>query len=141
METTVKFAEFFEVKTRDNGERYYCLTDAAPAWMADAVREAHDDEMPNDWRYQMCARIFEAIDNGETEPYLIADSLVMVYTSDLLKWVRENLHRTGLVDDILSGDVGMVAPDSLSGLLMAAQAECIGLMADVILQAVLDNAE
>ena len=63
------------------------------------VRELHDDEMPNNWRYQI---IFDLLhnfvneyDQDDLEDYLheIADGLVDVYNVDLIKWVSENISR------------------------------------------------
>ena len=65
----------------------------------DFVRELHDDEMPNNWRYQI---IFDLLhnfvneyDQDDLEGYLheIADSLVDVYNTDRAKWLAEDINR------------------------------------------------
>ena len=63
------------------------------------VRELHDDEMPNNWRYQI---IFDLLhnfvneyDQDDLEGYLheIADSLVDVYNTDRAKWLADDINR------------------------------------------------
>jgi uncharacterized protein YpuA (DUF1002 family) len=63
------------------------------------VRELHDDEMPNDWRYQI---IFDLLhnfvneyDQDDLEGHLseIADSLVDIYNSDRAKWLADDINR------------------------------------------------
>ncbi len=65
----------------------------------DFVRELHDDEMPNNWRYQI---IFDLLhnfvneyDQDDLEGYLheIADSLVDVYNTDRAKWLADDINR------------------------------------------------
>ena len=111
----MKLADYFKRNDRyariDSPEperTFYTLTDDAPEWLTDAVREAHDDEGPNDWRFETCYRIALAIDETE-EPAdgldvgdfanTTADSLTDVYTSDLLTWLAGHLGRVSDVDD------------------------------------------
>ena len=63
------------------------------------VRELHDDEMPNNWRYQI---IFDLLhnfvneyDQDDLEGHLseIADSLVDVYNTDRAKWLADDINR------------------------------------------------
>ena len=65
----------------------------------DFVEELHDDEMPNNWRYQI---IFDLLhnfvneyDQDDLEGYLheIADSLVDVYNVDRARWLADDINR------------------------------------------------
>ena len=80
----------FEKAHRPDGEVYTRLREDAPDWMRNAVHETHDDEAPNDWRYEMCAAIWDEItDDGDggMEPWEYTSRLVDVYTGDLLNWL------------------------------------------------------
>lgn len=91
MSTT--YTKFFERKARDNGEVYYTLTDDAPEWLRDAVYEAHDGEMPNDWRFETCYAILACFEDGSTDPGDVADSLTDVYNHDLARWLSDDVTR------------------------------------------------
>jgi hypothetical protein len=127
---------YFTRAVRDDGTTYTTLTDEHPDWLHDAVYEAHDDELPNDWRYETCAQVAEAIDEGDTDASTIADSLTDIYNADLLAWVSGNLGRMSDVDEAMEDG----SHDSLASLLMAGQYRCIERMAQILLDAV-DEAE
>tara|TARA_Y100000356_G_scaffold99758_1_gene85153 strand:- start:5 stop:421 length:417 start_codon:yes stop_codon:yes gene_type:complete len=63
------------------------------------VRELHDDEMPNNWRYQIIFHLLHNFvneyDQDDLEGYLheIADSLVDVYNTDRAKWLADDINR------------------------------------------------
>ena len=65
----------------------------------DFVKELHDDELPNNWRYTIITDLLQNFVNeyeqDNLEDYLseIADSLVDVYNSDLIKWVNDDISR------------------------------------------------
>ncbi len=99
----------FKTKHRPDGTTYTCLVDTAPEWLREAVYEAHDGEMPNEWRYEKCAGLWDAIideANGGVEPYELAEDLIDVYTTDLLAWLTPC--RVHYVDTAITefGDIG-----------------------------------
>ena len=65
----------------------------------DFVKELHDDEFPNNWRYTIITDLLQNFVNeyeqDDLENYLheITDSLVDVYNSDLIKWVNDDISR------------------------------------------------
>ena len=65
----------------------------------DFVRELHNDEFPNNWRYTIITDLLQNFvneyDQDDLENYLheITDSLVDVYNSDLIKWVNDDISR------------------------------------------------
>ena len=79
------------------------------------VQEAHLGEFPNDWRFDTVHSIASTlaempdsedwdVDNFRDESHEVADSLVDVYTSDLLQWVAGNINRHQWDDsDIANG--------------------------------------
>lgn len=129
--------EHFTRQTRDDGVSYVTLADEHPDWLYDAVHAAHDDELPNDWRYATCRSIAEMIDDGTTDAAEIADALTDVYNANLLAWVSDNLGRMAYVDEALAEG----SYDTLAGALMAGQFRCIEQMAQVLLDAADEDAD
>jgi hypothetical protein len=89
--------KYFELKTRSNGNEFYCLKHGHPEWIRDVCRECHGDMMPDDYKYQFIhealLEICEAKDLEDIQ--LEAD----IYTADLLKWLSSNLTRTTYMDE------------------------------------------
>lgn len=123
-ETARAFADAFETRTRTGCEHQDCdehdrpafvaLKDDAPEWMTAAVHEAHGDMLPDDWCYQACSRVADAIAetleyDGDADPLDIeaetCDALVDVYTANLTAWLASNLARVGYCDEALA-DMG-----------------------------------
>ena len=59
----------FTQKKRDDGASFWCLTEQARQSVDDLtsfIRELHDDEMPNDWRYEtivdICTYLMDLIE-------------------------------------------------------------------------------
>lgn len=114
-------AHAFQLQTRDDGSTYYSFRDGSPDWMTEAVYAAHDEELPNDWRYSVCnflaqnlakyATADEARDNiGD-----LADAQATIYTSDLLNWYAARPGRLDYADqaDLEIGDHGALIGDRL----------------------------
>ena len=88
------------------------------------VRELHDDEMPNNWRYQIIFDLLHNFVNEYEQDQLedclseIADSLVDVYNVDRARW---------LADDISRGCIGIDTTNktSIFELIGVAQYEAI----------------
>lgn len=135
-----ELAKQFETRTRDSRTRYVTLIDGRPDWIYDAVVMAHEDELPDDWRYETCQSICYLIDDGITEASEIADSLADIYTSDLIAWLGGHWCRPVWVDNARAD--GLIEPDAdLETQLRIGQYCCIESMASIFLQAVQDNQE
>ena len=65
----------------------------------DFVRELHDDELPNNWRYEIITDLLQNFvneyDQDDLEDVLheITDSLVDVYNTDRAKWLADDVSR------------------------------------------------
>lgn len=61
---------------------------------------AHADMLPDDYRYKMIHDVLcNMDDDDDCDPTDMLDSLVPIYSSDLLAWVSSNLTRIGYCDD------------------------------------------
>lgn len=124
----------FIVKNRvPSGDSYTTLADDAPAWLKDAVREAHDDELPGDWRYATCAGLVYQIieeDLDEDELSDLVDGEVDIYTTRLLDWLRDDVSRKSYIEEAIDTfgidplDVGDIDKQIMMG-----QSLCIEQMA------------
>jgi len=133
---------YFQQRTRDNGETFYCLADHAPEWVLDAVREAHDGESPDDWRYETCADIFEMYSEYGDEEWIaedVAEGLADTYTADLLTWYANNVGRCAYVDDFSDGV--SLSNAGLSSVLRMGQQMAISNMAETIRMSIVENLE
>ena len=125
----------FTQSTRDNGSKYWHLTNDAScsAELVKLTSDCHDTELPNDWRYSMIVSIIDSImdyDNNtdwSDAAHCIADSLTTVYNSELFQWYADNVERIEYVNDGI--DEGLISKDQLlMSQLMAGQYHCIHCM-------------
>lgn len=106
-------AGWFDTAERADGKRFVRTRDGAPEWVADIVREAHGDFLPDDWRYQViwdAVAHIEEFGDDEDIAFQFADSHVDVYTSDRLAWLASNLNRASYCDE--AQEEGLVTQDA-----------------------------
>lgn len=145
----MKIGHFFVGAVRSDGSEYVLLTDDAPDWLKDAVREAHDFELPDDWRYATAAAIAVSLDEALDEEGVdgwgwdgwddwvmsTAEALVDVYNTDLARWLAGDVRRGEYVDRSIdefgATDVGADVFRSIR----VGQFYCIEEMARVLLAA------
>lgn len=145
--TRTKIAPFFERRrTRDSGEAFYTLKDDKPEWLQDAVMDAHNGEMPDDWIYEQCSAIADMIDDYDPDDDLedatheMADGLVDVYTHDLNRWYAANLCRAEWVEQ--AREEGLIDADAdITARFSAGQYLQLRFIADQLVGAVIDNEE
>ena len=90
-----QLSTYFELV--DLGDRaFYALTKDAPEEVIDLVRELHEGEAPNDWRYTVIATLLEALAKGYELDQAI-DDCIDLYNSDAVKWL-EVLSRSSYID-------------------------------------------
>lgn len=87
-------------------EVFYRLREGRPDWVRDLVYAAHNDMLPDDWRFQCIMSACEYIagsegDDIEDAQNGFADGYVDVYTSSLLAWLSSNLRRLSYCDEAL----------------------------------------
>jgi hypothetical protein len=93
-----KMVKAIEQKTRDNGEKFYCLKDKAPKWMTGVCCAAHENGaiLPDDYRYQFIVDALEIIAEGGTsdEAQEGFDNWESdIYTNSLTAWLHSRCDR------------------------------------------------
>jgi hypothetical protein len=136
--------KYFVTRTRDNGDKFVTLTDDAPEWLADAVREAHQGDLPDDWIYTECRAACDAIDDGsiasEDDIHAHADSRVEIYTAKLARWYADMcLSSTYSEAECRAEEIG--PGDGVNDRLMRIQYCAIEYIAETIFRAFEDNQE
>ena len=135
-------SSLFERATRADGSTYIVLTTTPETeWLRDAVYAAHDGELPNDWRFQICAHIVELLEDGYSADMHseLADSLVDVYTANLFAWLAADQSRTAYCDEAWSDDLASASDHGIVGLISAGQYLAISAMVDILAQAIEEN--
>jgi len=98
----------FENKKRDNGDMFVVLggpEDEIRELASSALRLAHSDELPNDWRYEVCSLACDAIAEAEEADELseiineVAENATTVYNSQLFSWYAENSTRLSYAEE------------------------------------------
>ena len=103
-ELAEQFCRCFEIRRRDDGSTYWAAKRDSRSWddeFESVIRQLHDGELPNDWRYSEIVRIAgelldllqEAELAGEEEalPTELADQISCEadpYRSELLEWLE-----------------------------------------------------
>ena len=126
--------------TREDGSRYVTLSDD-DHWseirddLMELCREAHNGELPNDWRWETIYSIVDDLNSDgwdDDTAAELSDRYVDVYTGDLLTWVAGNTNRCHWES---WDDEGIVEPTTdLVQLLRIRQCEEIDLMVRSVIE-------
>ena len=112
------FKESLTRDKRQDGSEYVCLWESQfKENLQEIIRECHNGEFPNDWRYEMVDSIIDSLyehfitynndcDLSDFRDYEIVDNLVDIYNYDLAKWLSDNNSRGCFEDDCFKNDNG-----------------------------------
>ena len=112
------FKESLTRDKRQDGSEYVCLWDNQfKDNLQEIIRECHNGEFPNDWRYQIVDSIIDSLyehfitynndlDLDDFRDYEIVDNLVDISNYDLTKWLSDNHSRGYFEDDCFSDNKG-----------------------------------
>lgn len=98
----------FENKKRENGDVFIVLEgpeDQTRESASSAIRSAHSEELPNDWRYEVCSLacgvISEAREGEELSEIIneVAENATTIYNSQLFSWYAENSTRLSYAEE------------------------------------------
>jgi hypothetical protein len=98
-----------ETASRDDGSSFLRLSSSAPSWGQSCIREAHDEELPNDSRYDLISSCLEALAEGSFDDeeearealYDLSRDLLPCYTEELLQWFSARCSRLSSCDEAL----------------------------------------
>jgi len=140
--TAATLRSAFTTKERGDGSTFTACKDdiAIDSDLKTLIRECHDDELPNDWRYEMIVSILDSITEYDSDTewsdaaYEIEDNLTEMSTYKLFQWYADNSSR---IDYVNTGiDEGMISKEMLiTNQLMAGQYLCIQQMTFKIMSA------
>jgi hypothetical protein len=137
--------------TRTDGTEYRMLREDCPMHddLQDIVRAAHDDELPNDWRfgmaYDLCHALLDysqplacAVTLDDYQEWVgdIVELQIDTSTHALLTWLADNVSRCHF-DDV-DAWVGNADGSDIADLAQRRQREAIATMAHTILQGIAD---
>lgn len=121
---------------RSDGVKYWRFSDRAcmdmPGELNEFFYELHDDEGPNDWRYDTIVSILEALINtDDLEDWDhhdlacgIADNITDIYNSDLFQWYADQPDRVGYIEEATAEGLITEDTDTIARLTIG-QHECI----------------
>lgn len=112
------FKESLTRDKREDGSEYVCLWETQ--WkdnLQEIIRECHNGEFPNDWRYEIVESIIDSLyehfiiynndpDLNDFRDYEVIDNLVDISNYDLAKWLSDNNSRGYFEDDCFRNDNG-----------------------------------
>ena len=140
--TAATMRSAFTTKEREDGSTFTACRDdiAIDSDLETLIRECHDDELPNDWRYEMIVSILDSITEYDSDTewsdaaYEIEDNLTEMSTYKLFQWYADNSSRidyvnTGIDEDMISKEM------LITNQLMAGQYLCIQQMTFKIMSA------
>ena len=134
----------FTQDKRQDGTLYWCLTEQARQSVDDLtewLRGLHDDELPNDWRYETIVSILDALMDVEgladyEDHHDLVDGIANnntdIYNADLLQWYADIPSRVAYIDDAQSEGLIDTNTDTIARLTIG-QNECIRSMCHQII--------
>lgn len=139
------------LNAREDGSTYRTVSDALPDWvrrnLLEVIWDAHNEELPNDWRYEMVHRLADAFlmySQPQPQPWAledfadaigeIADACTDISTSALLGWLADHPGRCCFGDpETACSDID---GSDIADLARRRQTEEIAWMATVILEGI-----
>ena len=126
----------FTQEKRQDGTTFWTYTDQARQSTDDLatwIGELHDDELPNDWRYETIVSILDALmdveglaDHEDHDDLVqgISDNITDIYNGALLQWYADIPSRVAYIDDAQSEGLIDTNTDTIARLTIG-QNECI----------------
>ena len=109
-----------------NGERQWKLNDEASMDLSKLIMTMHDEELPNNWRFDTIFDIFTALNTDEPiDTFQVADDMVDIYNHDLKKWMSTHTRDSYVDEAIEDGLVEMSEINLIVDLIRIGQFQCI----------------
>lgn len=113
-EIAAEAATQFQATTRNTAcgpEPIVKLKDSTPPWLSQAIYDAHDGMLPDDWKFSTAQEACEAIAHGggyenmqDTAEQFAEDA--DIYTTDLRRWLTSHPTRPRYCEDTHQGASG-----------------------------------
>ena len=131
----------FKLEHREDGSSFWsCQHVDAGTELLEFINELHDDELPNDWRYETTASILDALmENDITNACPdeladgIANNITDIYNHSLFQWYADQPNRVVYVDTAVEDGLINEYADIIARLTIG-QSECIRSMARRIVE-------
>ncbi len=136
---------------RTDGSTFWCLTDQAhqnDEELTPWLMGLHDEELPNDWRYETIVSILDALMDVDAplDEFMdhhdlvcgIADNITDIYNGALLQWYADIPSRVAYIDDAVSEGLIDTNADTIARLTVG-QNECIRSMCHRIIDRLVDQ--
>ena len=140
--TAATFRSAFTEKVREDGSIFTACKDdidISPE-LKEFIRECHDDELPNEWRYETIVRILDALkedDISNADPNEmaegIANNITDIYNHSLFQWYADQPDRVEYIDNAVGEGLINADADIIARLIIG-QSECIRSMARRIVE-------
>lgn len=106
------------ITRKDNNKTLLC--DDAPEGMIDYVRQAHDGEPPNDWRWRVCGAVWDSLVEGFDTDETV-DSLIDIYYTDLFQWLADDISRRSYCDEAIQEGLVSIGEMEIAKIVSAGQ--------------------
>ena len=93
---------FFTTMQAQRGEKQKTiniLVDRYPSWIYEMVYKAHEEMLPDDYKYEYIVETLDALSEGQDPEEGLNDLEADVYDSDLLEWLSSHGERQGFVNE------------------------------------------
>lgn len=108
------YSDMFESKQRDNGDYFVVFNKTATEELQDSVKQAHGDDMPNDFIFSTYADLMQKVTEYELDSsealedmrHEIVDGSVDIYTHDLTKWLASDTKNVDYLGQVVDEHTG-----------------------------------
>ena len=95
-----QFAQAFTLKTNQDGTDVYVRKEQADDELDDLIHDAHDDMLPDDFRYQFIVEALQALaDHDDTDDAQLSIE-PDIYNHELTAWLHSNASRTDYLTQV-----------------------------------------
>jgi hypothetical protein len=95
-----EYSSMFVRDTRNDGTEFVKTIDGRPEELTQLIHAAHNNMMPDDWKYKFVEASLDLIAETEDEEDLDSPNIEPdVYNSTLLQWLSSNLTRAEYFDE------------------------------------------
>lgn len=119
-EYSMSMLKSIQTKMREEGPEYVSTIEGRPDWLTEIIHTAHEDMLPDDWKYAFIEEAVNALANTQepNDVNLEPD----IYNHKLLEWLSSNLTRPGYIDDAVQ-EFGMAEGKQFDAMQLVGQGQ------------------